>query len=97
MIVFAIVALEFQSATLDIFKCTHGHDVMALCRQLQRNSVTLYTVMRKTCKPEAATYLPLFSAKNADLMVGFFTGLSLKTGGQFIYSKSVRLFSQVKK
>lgn len=62
---------------------------MALCRQLQRNSVTLYTVMRK------ATYLPLFSAKNADLMVGFFTGLSLKTGGQFIYSKSVRLISQI--
>lgn len=97
MIVLAIIALEVQSATLDIFKCTHGHDVMVLCKQLQRNSVTLYTVMRKTCKPEVATYLPVLSARNTELMVGFFTGLSLKTGGQFIYSKSVKLISQVKK
>ena len=91
---FAITALEVQVGTLDIFKCTctHGHDVLSLCRQLAANAVTLYVVM--SSKPGIALYLPN-SGRRIDLMAEFFTGISLMTGGQFIYSESVKLVSEV--
>ena len=92
---FAITALEVQVGTLDIFKCTctHGHDVLSLCRQLAANAVTLYVVMRGS-KPGIALYPPN-SGRRIDLMAEFFTGISLMTGGQFIYSESVKLVSEV--
>lgn len=89
-----LLPLEAQSRNLDIFKCTHGHDVMGLCRQLAENSVALYTVLRKTLKSApAATYLP--NSAHIDMMAEFFTGISLMTGGQFIYSQTVKLVSEI--
>ena len=91
----AILASEVQFGTLDIFKCTHGHDVLNLCRQLAGNAVALYVVMRRTSKLVIPPYLPS-SGRRIDLMEEFFTGISLMTGGQFIYIKSVKLVSEVK-
>ena len=92
---FAITALEVPVGTLDIFKCTctNGHDVLSLCRQLAANAVALYVVMRGS-KPGMPLYLPN-SGRRIDLMAEFFTGISLMTGGQFIYSESVKLVSEV--
>lgn len=90
----AFLALEVQFGTLDIFKCTHGHDVLNLCRQLAENAVALYVVMRRTSKLGIPPYLPN-SGRCIDLMKEFFTGISLMTGGQFIYSESVKLVSEV--
>ena len=93
---FAITALEVQVGTLDIFKCTctHGHDVLSLCRQLAANAVTLYTVVMRSSKPGIPLYLPN-SGRRIDLMAEFFTGISLMTGGQFINTESVKLVSEV--
>ena len=91
---FAITALEVQFGTLDIFKCTHGHDVLSLCTQLAANAVTLYVVLCRSSKPGIPLYLP-YSGCRIDLMAEFFTGISLMTGGQFIYSESVKLVSEV--
>ena len=93
---FAITALEVQVGNLEIFKCTctHGHDVLHLCRQLAENAVTLYVVMRRSSRPGIPLYLPN-SGRRIDLMAEFFTGISLMTGGQFIYSESVKLVSEV--
>ena len=92
---FAITALEVQVGTLDIFKCTctRDHDVLSLCRQLAANAVTLYVVMRSS-NPRIPLYLPN-SGPRIDLMAEFFTGISLMTGGQFIFSESVGLVSEV--
>ena len=92
----AILASEVQFGTLDIFKCTHGHDVLNLCRQLAGNAVALYVVMRRTSKLVIPPYLPS-SGRHIDLMEEFFTGISLMTGGQFIHIKSVKLVSEVKR
>ena len=93
---FAITALEVQVGTLDIFKCTcaNGHDVLSLCRQLAANAVTLYVVLCRSSKPGIPPYLRN-SGRRIDLMAEFFTGISLMTGGQFIYSESVKLVSEV--
>ena len=92
---FAITALEIHSGTLDIFKCTctNGHDVLSLCRQLPANGVTLNVVMRGS-KPGIPLYPPN-SGRRIDLVAEFFTGISLITGGEFIYSESVKLVSEV--
>ena len=92
---FAITALEVQVGTLDIFKCTcaHGHDVLNLCRQLAENTVTLYVVMWSSW-PVIPLYLRNYG-RRIDLMAEFFTGISLMTGGQYIYSESVKLVSEV--
>lgn len=92
----AILALEVQFGTLDIFKCTHGHDVLNLCRQLAENAVALYVVMRGTSKLGIPPYLPS-SGRRIDLMTEFLTGISLMTGGQFIYIETVKLVSEVKR
>ena len=92
----AILALEVQFGTLEIFKCPHGHDVLNLCRQLAGNAVALYVVMRRTSKLVIPPYLPS-SGRRIDLMEEFFTGISLMTGGQFISIKSVKLVSEVKR
>ena len=82
-----------RRATLEIFKCEHGHDVMKLCRQLSGNSVTLYTVAMAMSQP-LPSYLP---DPALALMADFFTGISLKTGGQFIQIQNVKLISEVMK
>lgn len=79
-----------RRATLEIYKCEHGFDVMELCKQLAENSVTLYTVMTSQPVP---TYLP--DPAHA-FMADFFTGISLKTGGQFIQIQNIKLISEVK-
>ena len=91
---FAITALDVQFGNLDIFKCTHGHDVLSLCRQLAANAVTLYVVLCRSSKPGIPPYLPN-SGRRIDLMAEFFTGISLMTGGLFIYSESVKVVSEV--
>ena len=88
-----IAAMMDRRATLEIFKCEHGHDVMKLCRQLAGNSVTLYTVAVAMSKP-APSYLP---DPVLALMADFFTGISLKTGGQFIQIQNIKLISEVNK
>lgn len=79
-----------RRATLEIYKCEHGFDVMELCKQLAENSVTLYTVMTSQPVP---TYLP--DPAHA-FVADFFTGISLKTGGQFIQIQNIKLISEVK-
>ncbi|KAJ7373677.1 hypothetical protein OS493_011286 [Desmophyllum pertusum] len=78
-----------RRANLEIYKCEHGFDVMKLCKQLTENSVTLYTVMTSQPVP---TYLP--DPAHA-FMADFFTGISLKTGGQFIQIQNIKLISEV--
>ena len=82
-----------RRATLEIFKCEHGHDVMKLCRQLQGNSVTLYTVTVALTSQPVPNYLP---DPALILMADFFTGISLKTGGQYIQLWNIKLISEVK-
>jgi len=81
-------------ATLEIYRCEHGHDVMKLCRQLTENAVTLYTVTVATSQP-VPNYLadhPAFA-----LMADFFTGISYMTGGQYIQIQNIKLISEVRK
>ena len=85
--------MEVQFGTLDVFKCTHGHDVLNLCKQLAENAVALYVVMRRISKPGIPPYLP----GRIDLMQEFFTGISLITGGLFIHIDCIRLVSEVKR
>jgi len=86
-----LLPFEDQRGTLDIFKCTHGHDVTNLCTQLAANSVTLYTVMLKTLQPVSAH----LQNPAHQLMAEFFSGISLMTGGQFIYTCNFKLISQI--
>ena len=79
-----------QRTTLEIFQCEHGHDVMKLCRQLAVNSFTLYTVAISQPVP---AYLP---EPAHVLMTDFFTGISLKTGGQFFQIQNIKLISEVR-
>ncbi|CAH3188528.1 unnamed protein product [Porites lobata] len=89
-----LLPLDVQFGNLDIFKCTHGHDVLSLCRQLAANAVTLYVVLCRSSKPGIPPYLPN-SGRRIDLMAEFFTGISLMTGGLFIYSESVKVVSEI--
>ena len=81
-----------KRATLEIYRCEHGHDVMKLCRQLAENSVTLYTVT------VAIQPVPNYLADHAALafMADFFTGISFMTGGQHIQIQNIKLISEVK-
>lgn len=78
-----------RTATLEIYRCEHGHDMMKVCRQLAGNGVTLYTVT-----VAVPYYLPDHPA--LALMKDFFTGISLMTGGQYIQIRSVELISEVR-
>lgn len=81
-----------RRATLEIYRCEHGHDVMKLCRQLAGNAVTLYTVTVATSQP-VPNYLADHPA--VALMTDFFTGISLMTGGQYIQTRNIKLVSEV--
>ncbi|KAL9955973.1 hypothetical protein ACROYT_G037382 [Oculina patagonica] len=81
-----------RRATLEIFKCEHGHDVMKLCRQLSGNSVTLYTVAVAALSKPVPSYLP---DPALALMADFFAGISHSTGGQFIQIQNIKLISEV--
>lgn len=83
-----------RRATLEIYRCEHGHDVMKLCRQLAENAVTLYTVTVATSQP-VPNYLADHPA--VALMTDFFTGISLLTGGQYIQTRNIKLVSEVRK
>ena len=56
------------------------------------NSVTLYTVMGSTFKHGSSN--PPNPAH--DLMADFFTGISVKTGGQFIHTQNLKLIPEVR-
>lgn len=83
-----------RRATLEIFRCEHGHDVMKLCRQFAGNSVTLYTVAVAAISKPVPSYVP---DPALALTADFFTGISLSTGGQFIQIQNIKLISEVKK
>lgn len=81
-----------RRATLEIYKCEHGHDVMKLCRQLVGNAVTLYTVTVATSQA-VPNYLADHPA--VALMTDFFSGISFMTGGQYIQTRNIKLVSEV--
>ena len=82
-----------RRATLEIYRCEHGHDVMKLCKQLVENAVTLYTVTVATSQS-----VPNYLAESSALALNedFFTGISFMTGGQYIQLKDIRLISEVR-
>ena len=92
-LIHSIAAVMDRRATLEIYRCEHGHDVMKLCRQLAGNAVTLYTVTVATSQP-VANYLADHPA--VALMTDFFAGISLMTGGQYIQTRNVKLVSEVR-
>lgn len=85
-----LLPLEDCRGNLDIFRCNHGHDVTKLCDKLAENSVTLYTILGKGKKPGALVPGPAHQ-----LMEAFYTGISLKTGGQFISTQNTKLISPI--
>ena len=84
-------ALEDHIANLDIFKCPQGHDVTKLCDKLAENSVTLYTVLEKVVKHGTVHSSPFHQ-----LVEAFYSGMSLRTGGQLISTQTAKLISPVR-
>lgn len=91
-VIHSITAVMDRRATLEIYRCEHGHDVMKLCRQLTENTVTLYTVTVATSQP-VPTYLA--DDSTLALMADFFTGISFMTSGQYIQIQNIKLISEV--
>ena len=92
-LIHSITAMVDKRATLEIYRCEHGHDVMKLCRQLSEKAITLYTVTVATSQP-VPNYLSDHPA--LALMTDFFTGISFMTGGQHIQIQNIRLISEVR-
>ena len=92
-LIHSIAAAMDRRATLEIYKCEHGHDVMKLCRQLTENAVTLYTLTVATSQP-VSNYFADHPA--LALMADFFTGISFMTGGQYIQIQNIKLLSEVR-
>ena len=83
-------ALEDHVANLDVFKCPQGHDVTKLCDKLAQNSVTLFTVLEKVVKPGTC------SSPSHQVVEAFYSGMSLRTGGQLISTQNAKLISPVR-
>ncbi len=77
-----------QRNALEVYQCELGHDVMKLSGQIALNGVSICAV----------GIMPLVSGpQNIDqLMVDFFTGITLKTGGLFVQTSHVKHLSEVK-
>lgn len=84
-----LMPLEDHVANLDVFKCPQGHDVTKLCDKLAENSVTLFTVLEKVVKPGAC------SSPSHQVMEAFYSGMSLRTGGQLISTQNAKLISPI--
>lgn len=84
-----LMPLEDHVANLDVFKCPQGHDVTKLCDKLAENSVTLFTVLEKVVKPGTC------SSPSHQVMEAFYSGMSLRTGGQLISTQNAKLISPI--
>lgn len=76
---------------LDVFKCPQGHDVTKLCDKLAENSVTLFTILEKAVKPGTG----LCSSPSQQVVEAFYSGMSLRTGGQLISTQNAKLISPI--
>lgn len=85
-----LMPLEDHIANLDVFKCPQGHDVTKLCDKLAENSVTLYTVLEKVVKHGTVHSSPFHQ-----LVEAFYSGMSLRTGGQLISTQTAKLISPI--
>lgn len=84
-----LMPLEDHVANLDVFKCPQGRDVTKLCDKLAENSVTLFTVLEKVVKPGTC------SSPSHQVMEAFYSGMSLRTGGQLISTQNAKLISPI--
>lgn len=85
-----LLPLEDHITNLDVFKCPQGHDVTKLCDKLAENSVTLYTVLEKVVKDGM-----VHSSPSHQVVEAFYSGMSLRTGGQLISTQTASLISPI--